>query len=164
MKAGTKYTSWSRNLIFAATTAFLLTGCDRFPGEQAAAARLADTDGVEVVFAACPQETVSGVDVYRTSGKVIGDADDDLIWAITSGGVRLTGFVIGVVPDGFEERVTFSDAMGAGDTIGVLIDADGESPVISFTMDDLRLDDLYTRTGEYQSEADFIDEQGGRCE
>jgi hypothetical protein len=98
---------------------------------------------------------------------VVGNRDDRLLWEIVAQKgeqPRPTEFVVGEVPDGFEQVVELRTTLVSGRLYGILIDSTIQ--VIGsaeFTLDEVRIDGILS-TERYVTETEFRERGMEKCE
>lgn len=150
-------------------TAFA-AACDPYIGLPGQAIGLSEApDGTVLVrYVYCPDEALKRVQLFLDvkNEYVVGDRDDRLLWEIVPEKGRLprpTEFVLGEVPDGFEQTVELRTALEPGRLYGVLINSNIQ--VIGgaeFTLDQIRPNRILS-TGQYFTEAEFRERGMEKC-
>jgi hypothetical protein len=133
--------------------------CDPSPSKEIGVL-LTDSNQIKLHYAPCERiakPNVVGITLYRVVGQVIGDTDDEILWNIrakNSSPERV--FIIGVVPEAFQETVSLHDYPDSG-RFAVTIDSErtkGETS-IAFDLEHLRSNKLLTDRDQYVSLSKF---------
>ena len=151
--------------------AALAAACDPYIGLPSQAIGLSEAPDGDVLVRCvyCPDESLKRVQLFlgAEDDPVVGDRDDRLLWEIVvrKGELpRPTEFVVGEVPDGFEQTVDLRTTLVSGRLYGILIDSTIQ--VIGsaeFTLDEVRADGILS-TERYFTEAEFRDRGLEKCE
>jgi len=151
--------------------AALAAACDPYIGLPSQAIGLSETpDGnVLVRYVYCPDESLKSVRLFvgARDDPVVGNRDDRLLWEIVAQKgeqPRPTEFVVGEVPDGFEQVVELRTTLVSGRLYGILIDSTIQ--VIGsaeFTLDEVRIDGILS-TERYITETEFRERGMEKCE
>lgn len=134
--------------IFAGVLAFVLAGWDPLEPDAAVGVSLGEGGHVHVHVALCPGEALTRLELVRTTDGVVGHGDDTILWAIddesadTVGatGFRLEDFVVGVVPDGYEEAVELKDLVGRKEALDVRMLTTSSEQIVLFSISMLSRD------------------------
>lgn len=151
--------------------ASLAAACDPYIGLPSQAIGLSETPDGDVVvrYVYCPDESLKRVQLFlgAEDDPVVGDRGDRLLWEILAQKgeqPRPTDFVLGEVPDGFEQTVELHTTLVSGRLYGILIDSTIQ--VIGsaeFTVDQVRTDRILS-TERYFTEAEFRDRGAEKCD
>jgi hypothetical protein len=154
-----------------AALAALAAACDPHIGLPSKAIGLSQTpDGnVLVRYVYCPDESLKSVRLFvgARDDPVVGNRDDRLLWEIVAQKgeqPRPREFVVGEVPNGFEQVVELRTTLVSGRLYGILIDSTIQ--VIGsaeFTLDELRIDGILS-TERYVTETEFRERGMEKCD
>jgi hypothetical protein len=146
--------------------AIACAGCwgDKLPSLDRVGVIRTDDEKVSILFAGWPGDEVERV--------VLNLTDDDfeeierVLWEIEAGNgtTSQTSFTIGEVPAGFREVTALEEPLEPGDHVQVVV-ASSEAGTIpmSFTVGDLRSDEVLVRQVRYRSRAEFGDQAAESC-
>jgi hypothetical protein len=142
----------------------VLAGCDRFPAGARLGLESSQTGPVKILYAACPGEVISAVELVIPVDHPGGD-DDRIIWAVRNAGGR-TGAIQLVAgappPSGYETSVPLRQ-VPPDQELSVIVDSDKANVVSSFGPGDLRPDTFLTNANEYVSSSDFEQSAADSC-
>jgi hypothetical protein len=144
--------------------AAITTACDPYIGLPSQAIGLSEApDGnVLVRYVYCRDEALKRVQLFldEEDDPVIGDRDDRLLWEIVAQKgeqPRPSDFVVGEVPDGFEQTVPLRTALVPGRPYGILIDSTIQViGAAEFTLEEVRAGRILS-SGQYFAYAEFRD-------
>jgi hypothetical protein len=144
-------------LILAAITLAALA-CDKDPGRKLA---LTTNQNGEILvhYKPCNEAdaVISRIKLVQVKGRIYGDTDDPVLWEVESEtGAVYNTFTIGVVPDGFEEKVALGEKSLSAIRLGLLVYAPTKRTAAeSFRPADLR-PDFVLSSGDYLPEDVFF--------
>jgi hypothetical protein len=144
--------------ILVAVTGLVLSGCDTFPAQQ----RIGVTsrpDGLpEIVYVACPGESVRSVEIVIPVDHP-GGGDDTVLWRIesTQQSTDESAFVVsGQPPSGFVETVSLARVLPAKVTlVGIVSTSRASGLVVSFRLADVHEGMIWNDFGRYVKPRDF---------
>jgi hypothetical protein len=142
------------------------TGCwgDEVPSlDQVGAMKTVD-DEVAVLFGACPGEMVQRVELNLTDDKF--EEIVRVLWAIEDDGDGSSEdvFLVGQLPTGFREITSLDRPLQSGDHVQVVVTSSESGAIpMSFTVDDLKTNEVLVRQNHYRSRVEFDDQVDDGC-
>jgi len=101
---------------------------------------------VGVLYARCPNELITSVEIVVLTGNVVGDENDQVLWEITSAnGSTNSAFVVGRTPVGFVEQVPLESPLPSDKILAAIVDTNlRPQPYEQFSLEQLRADKALT--------------------
>lgn len=150
--------------VIGATLLVLSVACDDSPAQNAVGISR-DGQAWSVHYVACAGESVQRVELLSTTGAVVGDGNDEVLWAITSDSSSLqTAYEVGTTPEGFAESVAFAGAVPETGSLAASVDTSAVSGVVvTFSPAEVSEDEVLTGHGERLSLPEFEERATQDC-
>lgn len=150
--------------------AAITTACDPYIALPPQAIGLSEApDGTVLVrYVYCRDEALKRVDLFvgAEDDPFVGNRDDRLVWEIVAKKGRQprpAEFVVGEVPDAFEQTAELRTTLMPDRRYGILINSSIFVADADFTLDEIRTDRILS-SGQYFTEAEFRDRGMEKCE
>ena len=149
-----------RSIALVSVLAFVVVsaGCwaDEVPSMSRIGASRSPSGDLMVEFAGCPGETVESVTLRRTDESF--SEMGEVLWEVeaTNSAATTLSVVVGLVPDGFSEKVPLINDLSADLPVEVIISSSRVGTLSNtFKLEDLRTGEVLVPSDRYSSLRDF---------